>query len=344
MVYPMVKRRLFWLSLMLLALGAIFLAPVLGLVPVRFARPGEPAIPSVPAPVLTPQGSPPSVSAASAFLLDADSGNTLADINGEQERTMASTTKIMTALVALQRGQLDQLITVHEDAIQEVEQNDGSNAGLKVNEQLTLRDLLYALLLPSGDDAAVAIADGLAGSPAGFVQLMNQEALQLHLTHTRYGNVDGLFSDNHYTTAHELAVLARYALRLPLFAQIVQTRTYQPLPAGTRQAHSWVNTNNLLWTYAGATGVKTGYTGDAGPCLVFSATRGGHHLIGVVLDTSTDASRLSDAQKLLDWGFGLPMRRPIARPSHLLPIQNVLFQAVPVGSGSNVSHTRGKEG
>ena len=153
MVYPMVKRRLFWLSLMLLALGAIFLAPVLGLVPVRFARPGEPAIPPVPAPVLTPQGSPPSVSAASAFLLDADSGNTLADINGEQERTMASTTKIMTALVALQRGQLDQLITVHEDAIQEVEQNDGSNASLKVNEQLTLRDLLYALLLPSGDDA-----------------------------------------------------------------------------------------------------------------------------------------------------------------------------------------------
>jgi D-alanyl-D-alanine carboxypeptidase (penicillin-binding protein 5/6) len=204
---------------------------------------------------------------------------------------------------------LDQLITVHGDAIQEVEQNDGSNAGLKVNEQLTLRDLLYALLLPSGDDAAVAIADGLAGSPAGFVQLMNQEALQLHLTHTHYGNVDGLFSDNHYTTAHELAVLARYALSLPIFAQIVQTRMYQLSPAGTHQAHNWVNTNKLLWSYAGATGVKTGYTGDAGPCLVFSATRGGHHLIGVVLDTSTDASRFRDAQKLLDWGFGLPMRR-----------------------------------
>lgn len=308
MVYPMVKRRLFWLSL-LLALGAIFLAPVLGLVPGGRTRPGEPAIPSVSAPVLTSQGSPPSVSAASAFLLDADRGKTLADINGEQERTMASTTKIMTALVALQRGQLDQLITVHEDAIQEVEQNDGSTAGLSVNERLTLRDLLYALLLPSGDDAAVAIADGLAGSPAGFVQLMNQEALRLHLTHTHYGNVDGLFSDNHYTTAHELAVLARYALRLPLFAQIVQTRTYQVLPTGTHQAHSWVNTNKLLWTCAGATGVKTGTTGDAGPCLVFSATRGGHHLIGVVLDTSTDASRFRDAQKLLDWGFGLPMRR-----------------------------------
>jgi len=128
--------------------------------------------------------------------------------------------------------------------------------------------------LPSGDDAAVAIADGLAGSPAGFVQLMNQEALQLHLTHTHYGNVDGLFSDNHYTTAHELAVLARYALRLPLFARIVQTRTYQPLPASTHQAHSWVNTNNLLWTYAGATGVKTGCTGDAGlPGLLSDARR-----------------------------------------------------------------------
>ena len=308
MVYPMVKRRLFWLSLMLLTLGAIFLASGLGLVPIRFAQGGESVVPSVSAPILTPQGSPPSVSAASAFLLDADSGKTLADINGEQERTMASTTKIMTALVALQQGQLDQLITVHEDAIQEVEQNDGSNAGLQVNEQLTLRDLLYALLLPSGDDAAVAIADGLAGPPASFVQLMNQEALQLHLTHTHYGNVDGLFSDNHYTTAHELAVLARYALRLPLFVQIVQTRTYQLLPADTHHAHSWVNTNKLLWTYAGATGVKTGYTGDAGPCLVFSATRGGHHLIGVVLDTSTDASRFRDAQKLLDWGFGLPMR------------------------------------
>lgn len=343
MMYPMVKRRLFWLSLMLLALGAVYLAFVPEFVPVRFARAGQSATSSVSTPVLTPQSSPPSVSAASAFLLDADSGNTLADINGEQERTMASTTKIMTALVALQRGQLDQLIAVHEDAIEEVEQNNGSNAALKVNEQLTLRDMLYGLLLPSGDDAAVAIADGLAGSQAGFVQWMNQEALQLHLTHTHYGNVDGLFSDNHYTTAHELAVLARYALRQPLFAQIVQTRMYQPSPAGTHQAHSWVNTNNLLWTYAGATGVKTGYTGDAGPCLVFSATRGGHHLIGVVLHTSTEASRFSDAQKLLDWGFGLPGHQPGGRPSHLLPIQNVLFQAVPVSNGSNVSHTRGKE-
>jgi serine-type D-Ala-D-Ala carboxypeptidase (penicillin-binding protein 5/6) len=310
MVYPMVKRRLFWLFLMLLALGVIFLAPTLGLVPVKFAWPGEPTITPDPAPVLTPQGQPPSISAASAFLLDDDSGNTLADINGEQERTMASTTKIMTALVALQRGKLDQLITVHEDAIQEVEQNDGSNASLNVDEQLTLRDLLYALLLPSGDDAAVAIADGLAGSQAGFVQMMNQEALQLHLTHTHYGNVDGLFSDNHYTTAHELAILAHYALRQPLFAQIVQTRTYQLPPTDTHLAHSWMNTNNLLWTYAGATGVKTGYTGDAGACLVFSATRGGHHLIGAVLDSSTEDSRFSDAQKLLDWGFGLSMRRP----------------------------------
>ncbi|WP_297149467.1 D-alanyl-D-alanine carboxypeptidase family protein [Thermogemmatispora sp.] len=262
------------------------------------------------APVLTPRGSPPSLTAAEAMLLDADSDRILADINGEVPRPMASTTKIMTAVIALQIGNLDQEITVGADAVSEVRDNDGSNAGLQVGEQLTLRDLLYALLLPSGDDAAIAIADGLSGSTAKFVALMNLFALRLHLFQTHYANPDGLPAPGHYTTAFDLVRLAHYAMSIPLFAQIVGTRVYSVPATATHAAHVWTSTNELLSTYSGATGIKTGFTGEAGYCLVFSATRNGHHLIGVVLDTPGPEARFQDARRLLDWGFSLPLAPP----------------------------------
>ncbi|RAQ95503.1 D-alanyl-D-alanine carboxypeptidase family protein [Thermogemmatispora tikiterensis] len=262
------------------------------------------------APVLTPRGSPPSLTAAEAMLLDADSDRILADINGEVPRPMASTTKIMTAVIALQIGNLDQEITVGADAVNEARDNDGSNAGLQVGEQLTLRDLLYALLLPSGDDAAIAIADGLSGSTAKFVALMNLYALRLHLFQTHYANPDGLPAPGHYTTAFDLVRLARYAMSIPLFAQIVGTRVYSVPATATHAAHVWTSTNELLSTYSGATGIKTGFTGEAGYCLVFSATRNGHHLIGVVLDTPSPEARFQDARRLLDWGFSLPVAPP----------------------------------
>ena len=233
----------------------------------------------------------------------------------------------MTAIIAIQTTDPDMVITIHQDAIDEVLNNGGSSAQLVVNDKLTLKELLYGLMLPSGDDAAVAIADAVSGSTDNFVNAMNILAYRLHLYQTHYINPDGLTYYSapgtpvagHYTTAYDLVRLAQYAMKLPLFAQIVKTGYYN-LPATTsHRAYKWVNTNDLLGThstefpaYPGATGIKTGYTVEAGYCLVFSATYKGHDLIGVVLfDTNTDTvRRFRDAKTLLNWGFGLPLRIP----------------------------------
>ena len=267
-------------------------------------------------PVLTPDGKPPALSANEAMLVDEDSGHILYDLNGEHAQPMASTTKIMTAVIAMQTANLDMLVTVHQDAVNEVINNGGSSANLRAGEQLTLRDLLYGLLLPSGDDAAIAIADALGGNTQNFVRVMNLYAYRLRLFSTHFINPDGLTyydasnrpKPGHYTTAYDMARLAQYAMSLPLFAQIVRTLHYN-LPAGaTHGAHSWDNTNTLLTTYSGTTGIKTGFTLEAGGCLVFSATRGGHHLLGVVLHSIPENSRFRDARLLLDWGFALPVK------------------------------------
>ncbi|HEY6540973.1 MAG TPA: serine hydrolase [Ktedonobacteraceae bacterium] len=266
-------------------------------------------------PVLTPHGKPPAISANEAMLVDEDSGDVLYDLNGEHAQPMASTTKIMTAVIAIQTANLDMLVTVHQDAVSEVNNNGGSSANLQAGEQLTLRDLLYGLLLPSGDDAALAIADALGGSAQNFVHIMNLYAYRLRLFSTHYINPDGLtyYDANnrpipgHYTTAYDLARLAQYAMSLPLFAQIVRTLHYNLPASATHKAHSWTNTNTLLTTYSGMTGIKTGFTLEAGACLVFSATRNGHHLLGVVLHSSDENHRFSDAENLLNWGFALPL-------------------------------------
>jgi D-alanyl-D-alanine carboxypeptidase (penicillin-binding protein 5/6) len=283
-----------------------------------------------PTPVLTITGKPAKIAAQSAYLLDAKTGRTLFDFNGEEPRPMASTTKIMTAIIAIQSGNLNMLVTIHQDAYNEWFLHDGSNAQLVVGDRITLKDLLYALLLPSGDDAAIAIADAIAGSPANFVNIMNIYAYRLHLYQTHYINPDGLtyYQPNgqpvpgHYTTAYDLVRLATYAMQLPLFAQIVKTLHYTLPATATHHAYNWTNTNNLLGpnledptgasTYTGAIGIKTGFTLEAGYCLVFAAKRAGQYLIGVVLfSTNTDPNqRYRDATVLLNWGFGLPLRVP----------------------------------
>ncbi len=274
-----------------------------------------PVVPPTATRVLTPNGKPPAISADEAMLLDDDSGHVLYDLNGEHAQPMASTTKIMTAVIAIQTANLDMLVTVHQDAVSEVNNNGGSTANLRMGEQLTLRDLLYGLLVPSGDDAAIAIADALGGTTQNFVQIMNLYAYRLHLFSTHYINPDGLtyYDANnrpipgHYTTAYDLARLAQYAMSLPLFAQIVRTQHYTLPASATHGPHSWDNTNTLLTTYSGTTGIKTGFTLEAGGCLVFSATRNGHHLLGVVLHSIPENNRFRDAITLLNWGFALPL-------------------------------------
>lgn len=249
-------------------------------------------------------GQPPAISAPYALLMNSDSGAVYLATGADTPVPMASTTKIMTAYVALTFGRLDQPITVGPDA-SGFDPTYASLAGLRDGETLTLRELLYALLLPSGDDAAVAVADGVAGSQQHFVALMNVEAVVLGLSNTHYADVHGLDTADHFTTARDLARLTRFALRLPEFARIVATNTYALAPTVKHQGYFWSSTNKLLGarSYAGATGVKTGFTGNAGECLVFSAQRANTHLLGVLLDEPSDDARFSDAATLLDWGF-----------------------------------------
>jgi len=248
---------------------------------------------------------PPTIAATEGYLFDPTTGQVLFSKNADHEMAMASTTKIMTAMTALTFGSLSQRITIGPDTVA-MQNGIDSVAGLQLGDSLTLCELLYALLLPSGDDAAVAIAEGVAGTEARFVAEMNAEAALLGLWRTHYANPDGLDENGHYTTARDLAQLAAYAMQIPVFAQVVGTATYTLPQTANHIAYTWNTTNYLLTAtnyYQGATGVKTGTTGNAGACLVFSAARNGRQLIGVVLNDPTDAGRFTDATALLDWGF-----------------------------------------
>lgn len=281
------------------------------LAPTPTVVPETPSPVPSPSPVLTVKGSLPTVQAKVAYLVDMESGNVLYNENGEQPVQMASTTKIMTALIAIQTGDLDQEIVVKEDAYLHVIQEGSSNAGLAVGEQFTLRELLYGLMLPSGGDAAYAIADALAGSTDQFVARMNLFAFRLHLFQTHYINVDGLTTeDAHHSSAADLVKLTKYAMQQEVFREIVKTPAYKLPATDKHKAHIWTNTNTLLTTYTGMIGIKTGHTDMAGYCLVFEAKRNGHTLMGVVLNSPDEATRDKSVVKLLDWGFSLPMVVP----------------------------------
>jgi serine-type D-Ala-D-Ala carboxypeptidase (penicillin-binding protein 5/6) len=314
------KRRIFASLLFFLAAELVLVGLVLALTPfgMRVVHDLVPPPSPTPTPILTVRGTPPAVGAQAAYLLDADTGHVLDDVHGEQRLPMASTTKIMTALIAIQTADLSQIVTIHQDAIDEVKKHNGSSAYLVVGDQIHLEDLLYGLMLPSGDDAAIAIADAVGGTTSNFVQMMNMFAHRLHLTQTHYINPDGLTyltprgqpDPNQYTSAGDLAHLTRFAMANPFFAQLIELQHFV-LPASTvHHAYTWDSINTLLSTYPGTTGVKTGYTVEAGYCLVFAATRGGHHLIGVVLHEPDAAQRFADASMLLDWGFALPLLPP----------------------------------
>ncbi len=267
--------------------------------------PPTPTANPTPRPVLTVRGTPPALSATASYLVDMDTGNILENVNGYKSLPMASTTKIMTALIAIESGKLDQPVTVTQAELDQVPA-DASSAYLVVGETFTLRQLLYGLMLPSGDDAALVIADAVGGTTDHFVTLMNLFSERLHLFQTHYDNPHGLNladDQNHYTSASDLVRLAEYAMHIPLFAQIVQTQTYNLPATAQHQVHKWLNTNTLLSTYSGTLGVKTGSTDAAGFCLVFAATRGGHHLIGVVLNDPTEAQREQGCDDVVKLGL-----------------------------------------
>src|SRR5256884_8357274 len=314
------KRRILASILFFLAIELALAVPVLPVprLGMRLIQELAPAPCPRRTPMLTVGGTPPPVSAQAAYLLDADTGHVLVDVRGEQRLPMASTTKIMTALIVIQTADLSQLVTIRQDAIKEVQAHNGSTANLVVGDQISLKDLLYGLMLPSGDDAAVAIADAVGGTTSKFVQTMNLFARRLHLTQTHYINPDGLTyltpqgrpDPNQYMSAADLVHLARSAMANPFFAQIVELQHYALPASAVHHAYAWDSINTLLSTYPGATGIKTGYTVEAGYCLVFAATNGKYHLIGVLLHEPSTAQRFADARELLNWGFTLPLLPP----------------------------------
>jgi len=260
-----------------------------------------------------PKSAPPATSAGAMALLDAKSGAFLALKNADAHLPMASTTKIMTALVALERLPLDRVVTVPPEATG----IEGSSIYLFADEQITVETLLYALLLSSANDAAVALAMETAGGVADFAALMNEKAAELGLSNTHFCNPNGLHDDAHYTTARELALLTAHALQNENFAKIVSTKRYTVPQNGTDATRLFLNHNRLLRSYEGAIGVKTGFTKTAGRCLVSAAAREGLTLVCVTLSCPDD---WRDHTALLDWGFSEYERFTATPPALSLPV------------------------
>ena len=243
-----------------------------------------------------PTAQPPATSAQAMALYEPESGTFLAEKNADERRPMASTTKIMTALVVLETLPLDGVISVPPEAVG----TEGSSIYLYMGEKVTIRTLLYALMLSSANDAAAALAVAAGGSIEGFAAMMNAKAAALGLADTHFCNPHGLHDAEHYTTARDLARLAGAALANETFAGIVSTRRYTAPQEGTGATRLFLNHNRLLRTYRGAIGVKTGYTKAAGRCLVGAAEREGLTLIAVTL---SDPNDWRDHAALFDWGF-----------------------------------------
>lgn len=237
----------------------------------------------------------PAVSAQAAVLIDVDSGQILYSKNSQDQRPMASTTKVMTALLAISSAELDSVVKVSPRAARVGE----SSMYLKEGETLALQQVIYGALLPSGNDACVAIAEHTAGSEEAFVLLMNEKAALMGTGYTSFRNTNGLPAKGHYSTALDMALISRNALHNPVFCRIVKTR-YKIIEAPGGMNHYLKNTNKLLWRYPGANGVKTGTTIEAGKCLIASATNDNRRLVAVILN---GPNRFEDASRLLDYGF-----------------------------------------
>ena len=237
---------------------------------------------------------PPPITAASAVVLDEASGAVLFDKGAHDLRAPASLTKIATAVIALERGDLDATVAIDVDSRTMYR---STVMGLIPGDTFTLRDLLYGMMLPSGNDAALAIGRHLAGSDAAFVDEMNMLAERLGLWDTNFANPHGLGARDHLTSARDLALLSRYAMSVPGFAEVVATGTWTA--SGSRTL-SFININGFLYQYPGADGLKTGYTRRAGPTLAASAVRDGHRIYVVLLNAP---QREADAAALMDWAF-----------------------------------------
>ena len=240
---------------------------------------------------------PSSINSRSCIVFDRNSHMILYGKNENSQVKMASTTKIMTAIIVIENSNLKDTVEVSKKAAS----TGGSRLGLKAGDKITVHDLLYGLMLVSGNDAAVCLAEHVGGDIEGFANLMNKKASELSLSNTHYESPHGLDSDGHYTTAYELAVLSDYALKNETFSKIVATKSYTVTINGYPKNLS--NTNELLGNLNGIYGIKTGFTNGANRCLVTACKRNDMDIICVVLGADTKKFRTQDSVKLIEFAF-----------------------------------------
>ncbi|MGH2663727.1 MAG: D-alanyl-D-alanine carboxypeptidase family protein [Actinomycetota bacterium] len=271
-----------------------------------------------------PSTEAPELTAASATLVDLDSGQLLYEQNARERRPIASVTKVMTALLVLEAVPPEEVVTVSPSAASQ----SGAVLGLEAGEEIPVRELLYALMLQSANDAAVALAEHVGGTVKGFVDRMNQRARQLRLRDTRFASSNGL-DDTGYSSARDLAVITAEAYRNPTFGRVVRTKFHE-IPAPKGPPRSIQSRNALLWLYPDAIGVKTGYTFASGFCLVAAAARDELRLGAVILGAPRDA--FSDAGALLNHGFAAYERRVVVEEGQSFDPLRVEGRDVPVAA------------
>jgi serine-type D-Ala-D-Ala carboxypeptidase (penicillin-binding protein 5/6) len=284
--------------------AAFLIASAVASAPPAAAAAAAPARPAAAA------AGPAGVQALGADLVNAVTRRQLWSRALNTRRPMASITKVMTALVVIQAGGLNQTVRIPGFVVSYVEQHGASSAGLRPGDVMTVRQLLEGLLLPSGCDAALVLAGAYGHGWRAFVGKMNTAARKLGLRNTHFANFDGLpwpGESTTYSTPRDLITLGLAAMRLPVFRAIVRQRSFYVPPTRQHHAYRWQNTNQLLGSYPGAFGIKTGYTTKAGHCLLFEAQRNGRTLIGVVLDSpgTNPVAAFADAARMLNWAFGI---------------------------------------
>lgn len=246
---------------------------------------------------------PPTVSANNAILIEQASGKVLFEKKADEKQPIASITKIMTAIIAIESGKMDDMATTSRRAIY----TEGSSIYLEQGEKMSISDLVYGLMLRSGNDAAVVISEHIGGSVEGFVHLMNEKARWLGMTNTHFDNPHGLHSDNHYSTAYDMAILMQYAMENDTFRKITGAKMHQ----AKGRSYAWGNKNKLLTQYYDkCTGGKTGFTKVSGRTLVSTASDGNTELIAVTLNAPDD---WQDHMRLFEWGFEIDLNDTIGK-------------------------------
>lgn len=267
----------------------------------------------------------PEINAKAAIVTDMATGRVLFEKDAYSPVPMASTTKIMTAIIAIEAGKLDEEVTVSKNAAKTL----GSVINLQPGEKLTLEQLLYGLMLNSGNDAAVAIAEHIGGTVEQFLEMMNEKARILGARNTNFKSPHGLDLDGHYSTPFDLALITRYAMEHPTFSRIVSAKQI------TIPGRNLYNTNEMLEIYPGADGVKTGYTGKAGRCLVTSAIKKGTRLVSVVLNSPSRYARAQSSVKILDYCFSSYSYYTLLEPGEIIgyiPVEKGKTDFTPIGT------------